>query len=343
MNTEIENFFKTLDYSKCCNLYICETPFQHISALEAKYRFKSETNILIYFSHKSNKTNLNEWDWNYILEYDSTTTQGGFNFILLLKRLKKIKITNLFLGDYRNFNFRITASYLKSNSTYFLDDGCSTIYIQQQLIANTKPYSYSSKKHEISQYFRLIKRGMFHVFPSHKNHKPNLFTYYDKLKPCPHQTIITHSFEYLKSKFLKFPPNIHNESIYFIGFPSEEIFENPKDYIYILNKELKKYPQDKIIYIPHRRETLDTIRELGFEIILFETPAEIAFLTTKQKPKKIIGCFSSVLFHIQTLLPNIPIDSIDIRMFPLKEEFIQELDVTYNYLFSNTKATRIIA
>ncbi|WP_273211536.1 hypothetical protein [Helicobacter rodentium] len=329
-----------------CNIYIASTPFQYISALEAKHNFKSQTNIIIYFSHTKDELNFKNDGWDYILKFNflnATSAQKVEAYAQTLKKCKQFKIDNLFLGDWHELISKISISYLKPSSTYIIDDGLGTIW-SQELISTNIYFCYYGYSKRIKTYLRLIKKGIF-FNPLHKIKPPNLFTSYKAIKPCIGQQIIYHDFEFLRQRFTN--PNqkfLPDEYIYLIGAPMTRVLKNSEQgYLLIIQEILKKYNKNKIIYIPHRYETIDflsKIQDLQLQIHAFNKPIEIALLEADCLPTHIIGFFSSALVHLSTLIPTLSIDSVDLRLF-LKEQYIAELNFIYNYMYTNTIVKQI--
>ena len=251
------------------NLYLVESPFQLISAIEARETFGKGTILIRYSGLKNNDLQLKKiiefYNLSNIWELKINVNKTILDYLkIAFFKIKPFNYNKLFLGNLESGFLNIITKKFKQKDIILLDDGAKSIYLQASF--------------DSSNFY-------------------NFFTMFN-LKSLPNQKIEINNFKYLKSK-------IHNnnlsDDIIFIGAKLSEIGLIKEDYyLDILSKLLKKYKN--IIYIPHREESFDKlakIEKMGIKIKYLNLPIEL--IGTQTIPKKVISFYSTALISLKKI------------------------------------------
>jgi len=280
--------------------YIIESAFQLFGALEAIDYYKvSEYRLVIRLSNKENETQLIKMIDDLEVDKAKITFITGYKYGTLLKKIlefkflmwlffNKNKYTVFLLGDYHSGYLSLLRRVcLKDKKVIYLDDGSSTIR------ANN---SFTEDK-----FF-------------------DWFTIYD-LKKLPKQIIVQHDFPYLRSKIQKSVLSRNNTTI-ILGDKFYEAGLLTRDNSNkIMQQLMHKLIGEKVIYMAHRGESvekLDYLRErYKISVIKNDFPIELYGFYTKELPKQVVSFFSTALFSLQKIYPEIEVKlyRIDTTMF----------------------------
>lgn len=320
------------------NLFVVESPFQLLSAIEANYFFKNEQNILIInyppqkFHSKNNDQlkllkDLMIWDQVYELDKNLSYFEFNLKLLILIKKIKKnLKmIDKVFIGEYRSWYMRQCFNVLNPEQCFIIDDGANTIAMQKDFIPTGKYY-------EIRDFRSLIRKiinylSIFLLFYKIPNTRKdiNLFTSFDLMPYSNKQTIIKHNFEYIKAKMSD--KKVLKNCVYFFGsIMTEDNFMEE----FVEFEELKKIANyfilrgvSEVVYMPHRRESKEKIdkikKELNFEIRYNQYPAEIEFILMDEVPEYLASFYSTALHTVSTM-----IDFKEVLAFELPYEKISQ-------------------
>ena len=316
------------------NLFIIRSPLQIINAYEAIDYFDLKNNILVTIDTKglSNAEQIsylksNDIKWEKEIRFGNTDQKSKSNFlqyIKLIKSLKEYKYDNIFIGDYGSIH-KIILANLKSKNQYLLDDGTTTLLRHLQFKTDKTKSKFSLRT------FRFKLFGL-------KTNTKQLLNYFSifKLNPNFSEKVIMNNFDKLKT--------IHNidsftkdNCIYIMGQPLVETGYIKRDvYLDFITNIIKKYKNQKVVYLAHRSETLESIEEYEndfFTILKSSKPIELMFLEEKKYPEQIIGFTSAALFTFKILFPKSSILSIEIT----KEQFVQNyyiMELIYSHMKS---------
>ena len=162
------------------------------------------------------------------------------------------------------------------------------------------------------------------------------------LNPYPKQNYFKNSFAFLRQKIsIEFS---NDDIVYFIGGNWVESNEIKKeDYINLLAKIFKKYAdkKKKIVYLAHRRETLEKFKklkaklELKLEFVAPDVPVEIYFLQKKENPINIVGFSSTALFTLSKMYRPKHLISFRVPKNLLAEDSVDSTQIINNY-YSNS-------
>ena len=328
------------------SVVIIESPFQLLSAVEAKNAFSIEKLIVIVKYTNNPKTN-NQIDW--ILSKNSfykiiklpkfeTITLNDFllSFIIFGWKVKRKRFDYILVGEPRSVIMNCFILNLTSNKHYFLDDGSTTIAIQNQIINNNKYILTETNK----SFLISLRSILFKVIgiKCYFNISPNFFTCFN-LTPIKNQEIIQHKFDHiLKTTTNKKERN--DNLVYFIGSNLSEVdILSEKDELFLFSKIIKFYQKRKlnIIYCCHRLESkdkLDKIKSLDKTIEFYypEFPIELDFIIRGIHINSISSYYSTALYTstlifkpIQSNLFKIPSEFINIRY----RESVESIELNY--------------
>ncbi len=331
---------------KSKNLFIVETPFQLMSAIEAKNYFNATLNdLLIYYSLSvrnnaqiDNLLTLSNWD--RIIRVKSIK-QPKLSLIRNLFVLKKMQVENdaydkIFIGEFRNGIFRLFLCTLAHNDQYLLDDGTATIEIQNDYLTGKINY--------VNESFRYKLILSFFSYKSHCINKINLFTCFD-LKPHDDQKIVKNKFSTLR-KLASEDVKICSNDVYFLGGDYlEKNYVSENYYLETLKKIRQYYGDNKIIYIPHRGEDEKNILKImqidGFAIERFSNIAEVEFVLRNIYPRIIASFCSTALYTLQIIFQNSQIDSFLIPQVELNPIYQRRIEEFYDF-YRNTRNINVI-
>lgn len=327
--------------SEMANLYVVESPFQLISAMEAKAAFPADKHILFvrygYVQEVDRVNNeqvtrlLKMTTWDEIIvspprKYPIFTfAQIIYKIIKLLKR--NIEFDNIFISIYGPTYQRYFPANLAAKTLFLIDDGYNSIEIQRDYLSINNPSNF----HE-----PILKRVVLRLLGLKYmvSQSVNLFTCFN-INPVGDQLVIQHSFEYLKNAFS------HQQSktvdkVYLLGGNFiESQYLSKESYLRLLGEIARYYYPLKVIYLPHRREMLENLAEIGsipgISIERFENPVEVEFLFRGSYPIYIALTVSTALFSMKKIFPETIIKVFKLNtneVNPLYRERIKEI---YSY------------
>ncbi|MFX4235813.1 hypothetical protein ACOL3F_07695 [Aliarcobacter butzleri] len=332
------------------NLFIVESPFQLLSAVEVNNYFGNEKNILIikYSPEKlaeSNNQQLrllkNYINWENIYEIDNSLSYFISNLKLLLfiktiqKELAKDNIDKIFIGEYRSWYMRQYFNILNPKKCFSLDDGNITIELAKSYIPTGKEYKFpktykSIIKNIINNFLLLL---LFYRVPK-KRIDIDLFTCFDVKQFLEKDRYIEHSFEYLKEKNKM--KDILENTVYFFGgnlseldliSEQEEIKLLKSIFYYFNNKNIK------MVYLPHRRESskkLEFIKNsFGIELRYSKYPAEIEFTLMKEIPQYLASIVSTALHTVSKIVSFDETIAFQLPLNKINKIYLEDIVTTY--------------
>ncbi len=285
-------------------LFLVESPFQCLCMMEAIHHFKIENyDVLIpYGDEYSNKKMfrfLNENGISYEARPLAHIIYDVFPFIFKRKKYKTI-----FVGNYyatKNYPLAVALAGYKSTINY-IDDGTQAI----GLFSNSPRSRYN--KVSIKMVIMLYKLLAF----LKRTKEKCFFTMYDvkseKFK------IEKNAFTLLRNLDCK-----EKKGAYIIGTNSSLLkFANASyvDYVKSIIKRIRHlYPNEKIYYCPHRRDTNNShnnkiFQDLGVQIFETKVSVEYDFFTNKITPKYVIGFLSNALFTLKKMYSDLNVETV---------------------------------
>ncbi|CAA6825439.1 MAG: Unknown protein [uncultured Sulfurovum sp.] len=336
------------------NIFIVSTLLQLLGAIEAQKYFKTKNNILVFLfygnknfdeSQLLQKKHLFDYDKLIIFSSENTKNLLLLN-IALIKELKKYLYNQVFVGFF-SANFRRFIANIQYNKLFLIDDGVYTIYIHDELynpksrLSNKYILPFSEKKRKT--FIKKIRFWIFHnfrknylLFHGYKNdmkkYDLGFFTMF-QLEKYGDEIIINHNFNFLKKMHdFDYLTNRLDQKLYFIGQPLERVLDISLDtYLNYLKIILCKYKDYKIVYIPHRAESLEKIKRITIlvdKILVPDTNIELYLLENKKNLSHVVSFVSTALYSIRKLLPT---SIIEAYILPIQDNVkVQEsLLLTY--------------
>lgn len=330
------------------NLFIVESPFQLLSAIEANNYFKNEENILIikyssYRTHKQNNAQMSLLksyiDWNKVYEIESSisTKQSNLKLLFFIKKIKKdyTSINKILIGEYRSWVEREYFNVLNPKQCFILDDGNMTIELQKSFIPTAKYYYFGSSFLKKSIDKLQHKIFTFLLFGLNRTRKDiNIFTCFNLEAHSRDQVIIKHSFEYLKGKNKQ--KEILKNTVYFFGGNLSELeLISQEEEINILKKVFKYFINRniKMVYLPHRRESsqkLEYIRDILRIPLRHSTyPAEIEFVVMEELPQYLASFMSTALHTVSSIVEFEEVIAFQIPYTIINKIYLEDIVTTY--------------
>lgn len=319
------------------NLYVVSSPFQCISAIEAKTQMATTNNVLVVVYYLKDgvdvvrqiRETFNITQWENVIEIGINKKKSKyFEYISIIKKLKRDTYKNVFIGHFGQFQ-TILLSNLQISQIYAIDDGVITIKLHKnELNPNLKSSISLSKKIKILRYSLLGLKTLF------DKQRVNYFTMFN-LEPYYGETIVKNNFVFMKKYSLK---KIRDNSVaYLLGQPLHEIGLIEKErYSQFLNS-IKSYFKENgltVFYVPHRREKnleyLKYLEDDDFKIKNLSMPIELYLLRSEVLPIEIYSFISTALVSIEKIF------SIKTTAFYIEKEFLlchnENIEKTYDEL-----------
>jgi len=301
------------------NIYIVMTPFQMLSAIEAKEYHKDFDSLLV-IKYTDNKKNnklienlliLSNWDKIIRISYKLSIIED-FKILYQIGQLKKREqiIYRIFIGCPFDRNSQWFCEKLNIKECFMLDDGIRTLDHQKRVFSKEEYFQRDDtldktiEKNLFSKSKNLLKLfAIEYIFRLKERNtiKYNLFTCFD-LKAHKKQKVIQHKFSYIKNIALEI--NQNKNTVYFYGSPISEVnivsFTSEMNMIKQVNHFYLKKGK-KLFYIPHRtdsNEKIVHIKKLGIKIKRFNNIAEVEPIINKTLPSDIASFISTTLLTL---------------------------------------------
>ena len=209
-------------------------------------------------------------------------------------------VENLVIGDYRSRECRHLIACCSRANVTLLDDGSATHQIAK--------YLDSPKSFSLSPMFpRMDIHGLILRFSgvslSDKANKV-MFTHYLSSEE-ESIAVIPHNYTYWRSQ-LKLRNHAYSKDILFLGLSHVETGITTKaSYIDSLKRILDFYRGGRILYKPHRKESINKLNDisaLGYKVLDVEImPVEYKLLHGKELPMEVASIASSALDNLPIL------------------------------------------
>lgn len=265
------------------NLYLIETPFQLLNAIEAIYAFPTEHNDLYIRYSDSGKNDSQLKDLLKKIDLPKNVSVNSFfvnaekrtpvdalkmAFYYLKLKLEVKHYENVFIGNYDSRFIKLVVPF--SRKIIILDDGLKTISTQNNFTPNN--------------YF-------------------DWFTIFD-LKPITTQKIYRNKLKNLQSLIKQQKPK--RKSVLFIGSKLSEEKIISEDYnLEIVSKIAKEYGDTPIKYVSHRAESKEKLARIekikNLEVVQLDYPLELLPIYGDFEPSLIISFFSTALITLSKI------------------------------------------
>jgi hypothetical protein len=208
-------------------------------------------------------------------------------------------VQNIFLGNYWIDYMRHFSNVLTYQKLYLLDDGTQTLQINERRKNSRLFDNYNRRQRLILDIIRMMIGMKSQDVPS-----ISFYTIYD-LIPKNGDRVIKHDYSYLRSLSSMIPPS---DEVFFLGSELSEEGLPIERYLKHLNKVLKYFEGEKVVYIMHKRESSEQIRfikdVLKIEVRHFDVPIEYQLTFKKTKPKVLSSFCSSALETCRVIFGN---------------------------------------
>lgn len=328
-------------------VFVIESPFQVMNAIEAVHHFKFEDNVIIVllsglFSKESYERIIDKKQWKEVryvpFRYKLTNSDFGLHppknvyermqelYLTLDRSVKKKvinnmcrslgRVDNLVLGSYRRYydiHMRHIANNVDHNRLFLIDVGTDTLEIGRQRIEehNAGPGALGD---EPAKSLKSMLRDKLVEWDGTGVDSLTFFTSYDFEVSGPDR-VIKNDYRYFKSLADRAAVS---DGVWFIAQPLvEQEYLTHDVYVRYLAKVKQYFSGRPVFYIPHPRESgryIELARnEFGFETKRFDVPIEYAVTVGGSRPQCIASFFSSALENFAVIFGN----RIDIKAFYL--------------------------
>lgn len=322
------------------SLFILSTPSQAFFLSLAPNLVPKDSILVLTVKKKEEEREmlkyLNHLNWRKIhIWYIPSTNSNSeylkaisFKINLINLKLRNRNIQNVFFGSYLNiYHLSIVAEFEKGRNLCLLYDGLQIISVAKA--RNTGD-------------FELIDYPLLHRLFGFNKPRLESIKY---ITPVPLYEIgKKDSYVVMKRESeLKKNKEINTQLIYFIGQPLPNIGITSKEfYLEKINQLSKRFPNKRLVYIPHPREDSGIVKIIGdrFKIIKFNDIFEKEYISAKVVPGKVCSFYSSVLLNLLFLNSESEVIAINIPESEIKYKQLREhINVIYKY-FNNIKSNR---
>lgn len=292
------------------SLFIIQTPFQAMCAINAIRQLKIEDYTISLHLHKNtakrNKQTI-ELVERYGLKYKvaKTTQLNLFKLISLLFKSKG-RFNRVFLGThlYHDGYYYALKELKKGGNLVLLDDGVATISLLKGDYRTTGKSAVYMAIYKAAAKLRGINLN-------------SVFTVYKDISN-PQWNIATNNI----SLFCQSSHQSMNNIVFFIGTNNSGLIERRgvdevsfRHMLFNVLKEVKNSYQDSdIIYVPHGRDestfAKDICQEIGIEYKPLDINIENYILSLNIVPAAVLGFTSSALYNLKMIFPEIEVKNI---------------------------------
>lgn len=328
----------------CTNLYIVASPLQLICVLEYKLLINDKEGTLILVQDRLAPTALSDMsvgtNWGKIIKIRN---RNGIDYIRQIYHLVRLKlffsVDKLIIGDLRGYNISsmATMNFKIKDKIVLVDDGSATLTLKKNYIDKGELYLHNHERSGAKVKFKLL---LFRLLNLNYKFIPSitLFTFFRDKEFTDDPSVIYHSFDCLKKTEIN-EFNTQSNIVYFIGGPYVETdLMRGSDYLSILLKVKNKlsFVEDvKWIYVAHRRENDDNLKhiksETGMNVVRFNKPIELSFISAKEKPVNVVSLYSTALYSLKILFSPENIIAIKPNMVIFPKENHNEISMVYKY------------
>lgn len=343
------------------NIFLISNTLQLINAIEAQNHFKTDNNILVllfFGEKKGNQENIEAYlplfPYSQLIIMENCVRSNYIELNLeLIKILNMHNYAMLFTGFF-SANIRRILCNLSYNEMYLLDDGTYAYALHSELYNPNyvgkailiRKYSEQKKKkpwRKLRFFIYDTYRKLSFTFHGYQNDfkeiKLNFFTIFP-LNQYRDEKIINHGFQKTRQLFenkTTISKDTYKESVYFLGQPLPKLSNvSEGDYISYIKQIISFYRAKNlnIKYIPHPEESNNIIKMLNklqttnFKIESINKPFELYALEDNSNIVSLASFFSSALFTMKTISPNIYIDSF---ILPQEKTLPDNILTVYNF------------
>jgi hypothetical protein len=296
-------------------IFFIEAPFQLISVYEAIFTFSLEKSYVLMVRMSGNEENDSQLrkvvsllfnckeKIHYIyIKNQNKTFKDYLKIVYYVLKLSitQIKYNYVFIGNIESGFLSLLVKFVNRDKIFLLDDGVKNL-INQNNFSNADNY--------------------------------NMFTMLTTIKPLIGQSIKYNSFKNIKN--ITFPKTLSSkldkEITLFLGSKIVELDVISKSsYLEYLQYVLDDSKEDLMIYIPHRGEKLDKLKDIkikysNFYIQHLDLPIEL-YQLDDLPIKSILSFYSAALISLKLKYPD-----KKIYYLPFKyKKYGQSIDIVYS-------------
>ena len=304
-------------------LFLVESPFQLISATEAREKFhRGSGAALVYVRRLSDRPINDEQIFRLKGEF------GWTDFTLLklshpdpirrhlkvraftnkFKKLHKFSNVSVFIGEYKNPVFYLISRILMADEVFIMDDGTSVLGMGR-FPAGIQPFI---KKYEQAGFLGSLILKMIHGPLSIKSGCYAEFYQFSCISsPQTSCLYLKNDFCFLRSLVNK---RREKKGVVLIGQKlSEAGIVSRGTESEILERILWTLcrASEDVYYAPHRddsQDKIDLVSSLsGVKILYTDLPIEVFLLSSNWFPERVLGFYSTALFSLKLIFPDLPI------------------------------------
>ncbi len=318
------------------DLFVVESPFQAISALEARMAFNPASTVLLKITRAGERslrqlsTVTSQVPWDSTMELDFRQT--GFrhrptNLGEVVSKLRSLPVRHLFVGYYGGLYSHIINT-VPHQEAILIDDGTAVLEIFKCRAAS-RLY-----RDRLPFLKRMLLPALEHIcdgYNTSQEHSLSYFTIYDL--PITTDPVYQNNCAFMKRRLSS---QTSSEEVWLLGAPMKEKGMMASDhYRNCVRAILASMDGRRVVYIPHRGEGQKTLEELQGSLPLTVRPLESAvefhLANATVVPKMVCGFFTSALFSISRLFGGrievrsyyLPQHSLGRRFRPLIEDLYQ--------------------
>jgi len=292
------------------NLYLIETPFQLLNAIEAMYAFPASNNDLYIRYSDSGKNDSQLKDLLEKIKLPANLTINSFfinaerwnlkdalkmTFYFLKFKREAKHYKNIFIGNYDSRFIKLVIPF--NSKIILIDDGLKTISTQNNFTSNN--------------YF-------------------DWFTIFD-LQPIATQKIFKNELKNLTSLIKQ--QKAKQTTVLFIGSKLSEEKIISEDYnLEIVSQIAKEYAKTQIKYVAHRAESKEKLAKIqkikNLEVVQLAYPIELLPIYGDFEPSLIISFYSTALI---TLSKIYKVETIGYKFDYSKSKHKNNIQRAYDY------------
>ena len=234
----------------------------------------------------------------------------------------------MFLGNYlegSKAHLRHMANLARPAQLILLDDGTDAVTVNDQRraweTAGSRP-GYPPRRTRAGRLQRLRDFLGDRILDWHEQHYPSVtfFSAYD-LDVAATDRLVPNRYDYLRG--LQRAQGTSEEVLVLGQCLVEDQYLDLPTYVHEVVSLCARFRSNPIVYVPHPRETSDTIRQVesatAVQVRRFDLPVEYTLLRAPQLPKAVASFFCSALVSCNALFGNslkvyaTPIDSQSLK------------------------------
>ncbi len=313
------------------HVFLVKSPLQLLNAIEARHHYalaKEDCYLVIMADRKSYPQLMRQvvaseqwqhvipiytvplcfgdpWreiaDFKDFMRHRDTRLRSSFFSIRRLNRLVRSirNVGYVFLGDNNNVYMRHFAHRVRHQQTVLLDDGTATLEIARQRLQGIK----RRKPDRIIRELKHLAKRYLQGLRDEQLAQVEFFTVYNIEIALPDQRV-ENRFQYLRRHAQQLE---QSQDAYFLGSPLSEVgLMDENEYLRQLHVVQQRWPDAKMLYVAHRRESADKLRiiesQLGLGVVRFDFPIEYQVAVLGPRPQQVISFFTSALDNLQQIL-----------------------------------------